>query len=113
MTKGFVRAALFGAAAVLLSATASLASQWDQHVDIINWSGMDVTAFYATNTGVDDWGHDRLTVANLHSGYQVTLNIEDGSDACSFDFRAVLANGEEVTAWNMDVCAITEWEIRR
>jgi hypothetical protein len=110
MTKGFLRAALLGTAAVLLSATASMA--WDQHVTIYNESGSDVVYFYATNTGVDTWGRDRLgSNTVLWDGYNITLNITDNSGACSFDFRSVLANGEEVVAYDQDVCAISEYWI--
>lgn len=109
MTKGFIRAALFGTVAVLMSATASLA--WDQHVTIHNDSSYDIINFYASNTGTDSWGRDRLGTQILPAGYEITLDITDNSGACHFDFRSVFEDGDEVTKMDQDVCYLTDYYI--
>jgi hypothetical protein len=110
MTNGFLRAALFGAVAVVASASSAFA--WDQHVTFHNRSGSDVMYFYATNTGVDDWGSDRLgSSVVLHDGNKITRNITDNSGACSFDFRFELRDGRVIEERDQDVCAISDYWI--
>jgi hypothetical protein len=110
MTNGFVRAALFGAVAIVASASSAFA--WDQHVTFHNQSESDVLYFYATNTGVDDWGSDRLGANTiLHVGNKIRRNITDNSGACSFDFRFELRSGRVIEARNQDVCEISDFWI--
>jgi hypothetical protein len=109
MTKGFIRAALFGTLATVLSATASMA--YDQHVTIHNQSSYDVYEFYASNTNSNAWGRDRLGSGILPAGHQITLNITDSSGSCYFDFRSVFEDGDEVTKMDQDVCWLTDYYI--
>jgi len=92
------------------SATAS--TPQDRRVVIINGTGNVVNSFYASNIKRTSWEEDILGKGVLQPGQRVTVNIDDGSGACLFDFRAVLANGRKVEARRVDVCQVSSWTIR-
>jgi len=92
------------AALVLLAAPAARAE--NREVVIVNKTGTDIAEFYASNVGTNDWEEDILGVDVLPSGERVTVNIDDGSGACKFDFRAVFADGDEAVKGNVNVCEI-------
>jgi hypothetical protein len=70
------------------------------------------TRFYASNTKRRSWEEDILGNSVLPASRSVMINIDDGSGACMFDFRAVLSNGRVVEAYGMNVCRITSWTVR-
>ena len=77
-----------------------------------NGTGNVVNSFYASNIKRTSWEEDILGKGVLQPGQRVTVNIDDGSGACLFDFRAVLANGRKVEARRVDVCQVSSWTIR-
>jgi hypothetical protein len=95
----------------VLSALDIVAAQ-DRRVRIINGTGTTVTRFHASNTSRGTWEEDILGRSVLPAGHSVMINIDDGSGACMFDFRAVLANGRTIEAYGMNVCRITSWTIQ-
>ena len=99
--------------ALALSASApDTASAQDRRVRIINASSVTVNSFYASNTNRQSWEEDILGNSVLAPGQSVMVNINDGTGACMFDFRAVLANGRKVESYGMNVCQISSWTIR-
>jgi hypothetical protein len=88
-----------------------IAAAADRRVRVINGTNVTVTSFYASNTGRRNWEEDILGSSVLPAGRHVMINIDDGSGACMFDFRAVLANGRTVEAYGMNVCQITSWTV--
>jgi hypothetical protein len=91
--------------------TPDIAAAADRRVRIINGTNVTVTSFYASNTRRRNWEEDILGSSVLPAGRHVMINIDDGSGACMFDFRAVLANGRTVEAYGMNVCQITSWTV--
>lgn len=91
------------AAATLLTGAAHAA---DRHVDIINKTGMTLTKFYASSTGTRSWEEDILGRDTLDDGETITININDGTGACKFDFKAVFENGQSIEKGAIDVCTI-------
>ena len=89
-----------------------IAAAEDRRVRVINGTNVTVTSFYASNTSRGDWEEDILGSSVLPAGHSVMINIDDGSGACMFDFRAVLANGRRVEAYGMNVCQISSWTVR-
>ena len=89
-----------------------LASAQDRRVRIVNGTNTTLTHFYASNTNRRSWEEDILGKSVLPAGRSVMINIDDGSGACMFDFRAVLANGRTVEAYGMNVCRITSWTVQ-
>ena len=88
------------------------ASAQDRRVRIINASNVTVNSFHASNTNRKSWEEDILGNSVLAPGQSVMVNINDGTGACMFDFRAVLANGRKVESYGMNVCQISSWTIR-
>ena len=78
-------------------------------MDITNSTGVTMTHFYASTTGQDTWGPDQLGSSVLGSGEFMTIDFEDGSGSCYYDFRAKFADGDVVTNSDIDVCAETSW----
>jgi uncharacterized protein (DUF2147 family) len=106
MNKTF-RAVLLGALALVASVSAAAAL--DRRVNIHNTSAYDIYYFYASNTGTDSWEEDILGNDILPAGRYVTINIDDGSGYCMYDFKAVFVDGEEVVSWNNNVCELTDF----
>jgi hypothetical protein len=57
--------------------------------------------------GTNDWEEGIFGVDVLPSGERVTIDIDDGSGACRFDFRAVFADGDEAVKGNVNVCGVS------
>lgn len=112
---GLLGAALLAAPLAALGAEEPTATdegrRMDRRVEIINGTGVVMTAFYATNIGVDGWGKDHLRNRVLDPNKRVTLNFEDGSGACWFDFKAVFADGDVVVRRKFNVCKETGWRV--
>jgi predicted flavoprotein YhiN len=105
-----IRAAM--AAAVLVAsslATVSSASAEDRRVRIINETGHTIVRFYASNVGRDSWEEDILGQSVLRPGQSVTVNIDDGSGYCKYDFKAVFDDGDSLVRSNVDVCKISSY----
>ena len=81
----------------------------DRRVRIINVTGVTMTHFYASNSGENDWQEDILGQDVLANGASVRINIDDGSGACIYDFRARFADGDVLERYRINVCQISEY----
>jgi hypothetical protein len=106
-----VAACLLAMSAFALSMPDTAAAE-DRRVRIINDSNVTLSRFYASNAGRRSWEEDILGRSVLPAGRSVVINIDDGTGACMFDFKAVLANGRTVESYGMNVCQITSWTVR-
>ena len=100
-------ALLFGLSALALSACTdgtSSGSSADRHVTIVNNTSAAITRFYGSNAGADTWQEDILGSDILPAGSSVSINFDDGSGYCNFDFKAVFENGSSLVNSNVDVC---------
>ncbi len=93
--------ALMTAALVTTGANAA-----NRKVDIVNKTGMPMTHFYASNTGTNSWEEDILGQDVLDNGETFEANIDDGTGACRFDFKAVFSDGESLVRRGINVCQI-------
>lgn len=94
--------------AVLTAGTISSAAL-DRRVQINNTSSYDIIEFYASSTGSDSWEEDILGSDILPVGGTVTINIDDGSGYCKYDFLAVFEDGDEVISADNNVCELSEF----
>ena len=103
------RVPLWGVMATLLliSGAEAEAQRLDRRVRIINDTGYDMVAFYASNIARPGWEEDILGHSILGAGRSVIINVNDGSGYCMFDFKAVFADGSQVVDERMNVCEIT------
>lgn len=98
-------------AALLLLAGAAQAA--NRHVDIVNKTGMTIKHFYASTTGTDDWEEDILGRDVIEDGDTFDINVDDGSGACRYDFKAVFENGASLVRNNINVCQISTFTYTR
>lgn len=102
--------------AVLLLAFGVLASgnvqAADRHVEIVNKTGRVMTHFYASNSGRDSWEEDILGRSTLDDNDSVVVDINDGTGACKFDFKAVFQGGSTSVRENINVCEIETFTYR-
>jgi hypothetical protein len=85
----------------------------DRRVRITNTTGWTMLRFYASDSRVTSWEEDMLGRGTLASGRSITMNIDDGSGACLYDFRAEFTNGQVLTRFNINVCEISTYNYRR
>ena len=78
-------------------------------MDITNRTGVTMTHFYASSSYNNAWGPDQLGTSVLSSGRYMTINFDDGTNSCLYDFRAIFADGDELIANQVNVCVETGW----
>jgi hypothetical protein len=112
MFKVFARRAVL-AAAISAVAMGTMGFQSNdgenRRVRIINVTGVTMTHFYASNSGQNSWQEDMLGNDVLRSGASVMMNIDDGTGACIYDFKARFADGDELKRFRINVCEISEY----
>jgi hypothetical protein len=101
-----------------LAALLSVASTWsapasaeNRKVKIINETSYTVVRFYGSNAGAESWQEDVLGDDVIKPGGSVTVNFDDGSGYCKFDFKAVFSDGDVVEKRGIDVCEVAVYRI--
>ncbi len=79
----------------------------DRRVRITNETGVTITQLYGSNVDRDTWEEDILGADVLPPGGSLVVDFDDGTGACSFDLKAVFADGDEVTKLGVNVCEIS------
>ncbi|MEE1656895.1 hypothetical protein VB618_11865 [Microvirga sp. CF3062] len=91
----------------------SAATAANRHVDIVNDTGMTMSEFYASATGTDDWEEDILGSDTLAAGEVFDIDVDDGTGACKYDFKAVFTDGSSHVKRSVDVCSISKFTYRQ
>ena len=60
--------------------------------------------FYGSNAGSSSWEEDILGSDVLASGSSTTINFDDGTGYCTFDFKAEFADGSSSVESGVNVC---------
>ncbi len=94
------------AAATMAAITAAPAFAQDRRVTIVNNTGFTIVRFYGSNKGSDSWEEDILGDNVLKSKSQVTINFDDGTGYCKFDFRAEFNDGDVLVQKDINICDI-------
>lgn len=94
----------FGALALTACVETTTTGSADRHVTIINNTNTAIREFYGSNAGADTWEEDILGSNVLPAGASVTINFDDGSGYCTFDFKAVFVDGSSLVNQSVDVC---------
>jgi len=85
----------------------------NRRVRIHNQTGWTMLRFYASDARKSDWEEDILGSDTLDSGQSWTVNIDDGSGACMYDFRAEFTNGQVLTRNGINVCQVADYYYTR
>jgi hypothetical protein len=85
----------------------------NRRVRIHNTTGWTMLRFYASNTSRDDWEEDLLGDDVLANNASIVMNIDDGTGACMFDFKAEFTNGQNLIRNNVNVCEIADYHYTR
>ncbi len=97
------------AVAALCTAFALPAAAADHKVEIINKTGYAITEFYGSNNGTDNWEEDILGADVLPHNSSITIDFDDGTGHCVFDFLVKFEDGDILKEEDVDVCAIGEF----
>jgi hypothetical protein len=106
----------------LLAVLATVATPYSAHsqtgkdgenrvVIIVNDRASDIMRLYASRTTTDDWEENILAEQTIPAGKRVSINFDDGTGACLFDFRAVFRDSAVVHMFRIDVCREVYWRI--
>jgi hypothetical protein len=98
-----VMTAMVLAGTLAMSAAAQAA---DRHVLVYNNTSSAMMAFYASNIDRVGWEEDILGNSVVRPGGSVRINVDDGTNYCLFDFKAVFADGSKAVKSNVNVCRI-------
>lgn len=85
----------------------------NRRVRIHNNTGWTMLRFYASNTSRSDWEEDILGDDVLANNASIVMNIDDGTGACLFDFKAEFTNGQSLIRNNVNVCEIADYYYTR
>ncbi|MFG1418471.1 hypothetical protein V5F38_11245 [Xanthobacter sp. V0B-10] len=78
----------------------------DRKVDVINKTGHTMTSFFASSVDQESWEEDMLDGDTLKNGETLDADIDDGTNACVYDFKAVFADGDSVIKRKVNVCEV-------
>lgn len=86
---------------------------YNRRVRIHNQTGWTMVRFYASDVRTSSWEEDILGRQVLRSGSSIVMNIDDGSGACLYDFRAEFSNGQALERGRVNVCQIADYYYTR
>ena len=110
MKKGF--AIVAAAALIAVSGSAKAAPDGkNRKVTVENLSSQTVRELYASPITSTIWEEDLLGQRTLTAGQSISANIDNGTNECLYDLKAVLANGKAVEQRKINVCAAAKWVI--
>ena len=100
------------AALVSVSGAADAADDGKNRVVLVeNISNQSLNYLYASPITSKTWEEDLLGDRTLSRGQSIEANIDNGTNECQYDLRAVMADGREVIRRNINVCAVSKWTI--
>ncbi len=111
MFRNFIGMAALGLTLAGCVTTTTTYSSSNKSVNIVNASGSTITNFYGSNSGSNSWEEDILGASTLPSGGSASINFEDGSGYCTFDFKVVFADGTVGIEQGIDVCTTSTYTI--
>jgi hypothetical protein len=102
------------AAAALISVAGTANASTDgknRKVKVQNLSSQTVRELYASPITATTWEEDLLGQRTLNAGQTIDANIDNGTNECYYDLKAVLANGKALEQRKINVCAVSKWVI--
>lgn len=112
MKKGLVLAIVAGLLAsgsTAIGAKGGCDDNKNRHVEMVNDTDTDIISLYGSNIGADNWQEDVLGDSILPAGGKVTVNWDDGTCYCNYDFKAVYRDETITTKNGINVCKISNF----
>lgn len=81
----------------------------DPSFRLVNRSRAEVSEVYASPSGSDDWGRDRLGDDTVRAGGTFVFRLPSGE--CTYDVRVVFADKEIVERRQLNLCRITDLKV--
>ena len=107
-----VKLAAAVAALVTLPMQASAAPDGrDRRVLVENISSQTLRELYASPVTSKTWEEDLLGQRTVAAGANLNANIDNGTNECIYDLKAVMANGREHIKRGVDVCKVSKWVV--
>lgn len=97
-----------GASAVVPAEAQRQPDDNNRRVVVVNTRSSPMTRLYGSRTATSDWEENILSEP-IPPGARIVVNFDDGTGACSFDFRAVFKDSQVVYRWSINVCVESEW----
>ena len=98
------------AAGIDWSAYAQSADGKDRRVVVVNQRSSDMLRLYGSRTASDSW-EENILLTPIPSGSKRTINFDDGTGACMYDFRAIFKDNVPVHMWSINVCRESYWVV--
>jgi hypothetical protein len=76
----------------------------DRNMDVVNNTQKSIKGLYASRVNLSSWEENIVKGDPIKPGETQPVNVDDGSGACKFDFKAVFSDGSEAVNENVDVC---------
>jgi hypothetical protein len=83
----------------------------NRRVKVINETSYTMVRLYGSRQSADSWQEDVLGEDVLKPGQSVNVNWDDGTCACTFDFKAAFSDKTETVRRGYDVCEQATWRI--
>ena len=83
----------------------------DRRVVVVNSSSQVLRELYASPVTSSNWEEDLLGSGVLQPGQNIRANIDNGSNACQYDLKVVMADSREHIRRNVNVCSVSRWTI--
>ena len=100
------------AAALLIPSLASASNDGkNRKVVIENISSQTLRELYASPVTSKTWEEDLLGQRTLAAGSSINATIDNGTNECNYDLKAVMANGREHIKRGVNVCAVSKWVV--
>ena len=96
------------------SAPAPASEEPDDRIRVIvimNVSSQTLRELYASPVTSDNWEEDLLGARVLAVGESINADIDNGTDECIYDLKAVMADDREFIQRGVNVCAVGRWTI--
>ncbi|MBO9518421.1 MAG: hypothetical protein J7493_10165 [Porphyrobacter sp.] len=102
--------------AALVIAAAIPGSAWaadgkNRKVVVENYTSVTLRELYASPISADTWEEDLLGQRTLAPGETIEADIDNGTEECFYDLKAVLSNDKTVEQRNVNVCEVSAWTI--
>jgi hypothetical protein len=102
------------ATAALIALSGSVEAAPDgknRKITVENLSSQTVRELYASPITATTWEEDLLGQRTLTAGQSISANIDNGTNECYYDLKAVLADGKVMEQRKINVCAASKWVI--